>query len=143
MKKKKEQIIDLLKDSALIFTFIILLLYTLGTIISKGSARFIPTISTVWLTFMMSLLLSLANRLLKIRAIHPLLRVLIHLVACFAVYFVTVLLSGNYLDDGKSTVVAVFVFAVIYILCLPYIVYKLKVNKKKTADKEKYNPKFR
>lgn len=130
---------DILKNGCCIFTGVTLLFYSVGGIISGADRAYIPSLKTVWLFFAFSLLLSFANELLRLERLNAALRLAVHFVSCLALYFITVIVCGGYIKNGSQTLVALFLFLIVYIA---FAVIYLLLSGRKKKPKKKYKSQF-
>ena len=134
-----KKITDILKNGCSIFAAITLIFYSVGGIISGVDREYIPSLKIIWLFFAFSVLLSFANEILRAERLNGALRIAIHFAACFALYFITVIVCGGYIKNGSQTLVALFLFLVLYIVFA--VIYSILSSRKK-KPKKKYKSQF-
>ncbi|MDD6094811.1 MAG: DUF3021 family protein [Clostridia bacterium] len=132
-------ITDIIKNGCCIFTMITLLFYSVGGIISGSEQEFIPSLKFIWLFFVFSLLLAAANIILKSKKINTAAKLAIHFAASAAVYFVTVVVCGGYINNGAQTVIALSLFLVLYLIFA--VVYLIATRKR--CEPKKYEKMFK
>ena len=134
-----KKLLDILKNGSVIFTVITLIFYSAGGIISGSNKEFIPSLLHIWLFFLFSVLLALANSILRVEKMNKAARLGLHFIAAFAVYFVTVIICGGYIGNGAQTLIAITVFLVLYLVFA--IIFLLSGGKKK--EDRKYESMFK
>lgn len=139
--------IDYLKKiisrGCVIFTVVTLISYSVGAALSNSEKSFIPNIKFIWLFFVFSLLLAAANQILSAKKIGLDVRMLIHFAVCAALYFVCVVLCGGYISNGAQTLIAMALFALVYVICGTVCAIVIHRKEKKLDNSKEYVSQFR
>ena len=122
-----------LRSGCVIFTIISLLFFSLG---ASLAAR-------LWMFFLFSVLLAAANKILSAEKLALPLRMLIHFAASLAIYFVTVILFGDYISNSSQVLVALVLFLAVYLVCAVFIVINLRRKKRRAGEKNGYVSQFK
>ena len=128
------KLLDIVKSGCLIFTIITLVFYTFWYAVNKGTLGNL-TINFIWMFFAFSLLVSFVNTLLYNKKMHLLVRFAIHFVCTAAAYFVCVIAACGFIENGSQTLVAFFVFVVVYVISA--VIAGIYISKKEKANKDK------
>lgn len=96
------------------YTVLITAAYFLGTSVN---AAWLPTAPTVVSLLVFSLWLGLSREFLSSDLLTAPIRVVLHFLATFLVYFLTFLTLGGYLKNGGSLFTAAAVYVFVYAVC--------------------------
>lgn len=124
--------------TSLYFTVVTLLLYICGTLLDHDNTNMIPTLRTELIILGFSLVVSLANIILRIKKLHVSLKILLHYAATAAGFFVLfIVASGN---NPKTGVAIVFMLAytVVYALICGSVLAVRSAKKKSAIEKSDY-----
>ena len=141
-RTKKTVFTGILSRTCCIFTPVILLLYSLGALVSNSEKSFIPTLSTVYIIFVISLAVSISSLLygnpkLSFAAAHA---INFFLFGIFY-YFVVVVMRNN-ASDGGYTLVAMVLYIIIFATATFCIVGARASKTKKINEITNYESKF-
>lgn len=145
MKKqtKKGTFFDTVKNGCTAFSVITLLLYSIGALISSGTEKqFVPNVKFIWLFFIFSLLLAFANKILFMQKLSVAVRMIIHFAASFALYFITVVVCGGYIKNGKTAFISIIIFIVLYVIFGIATAVILSKKEAKKQENKKYEKQF-
>ena len=136
---------EILRSGCVIFSIISLAFFTAGAAMAAANtaANSDINVKSLWMFFLFSVLLAAANRILRIDSVHAALRLLIHFAASTAIYFVTVVLFGDYISSGSQVLVAMTLFLVIYLVSAVFILIWMGRRKRKASDKKEYVSQFK
>lgn len=146
MKAEKNTPFDKLKAviarACCIFTPVTLLLYSIGALLGNSEKSFIPTVSTVYIIFIIALAASLSMLLYKnpkmsFAAAHT----LNFFLFAFFYYFIVVVMRKS-ASDGGYTIVAMVLYVLVYLLVTLCVLGVKGVKKKKINDMKDYESKF-
>lgn len=126
-----------IKNGCFIFTLITVISYTFGMIISTSERSFISSLTSIYLFLILSICLAFANRILTNKKMNVALRLIIHFFITGLLFFAVIVLGGGYSESGFATLIAMAVFAVIYLIfALIFGIISAKKEKKANAKKE-------
>ena len=136
---------EILRSGCVIFSIISLAFFTAGAAMAAANtaANSDINVKSLWMFFLFSVLLAAANRILRIDSVHAALRLLIHFAASAAIYFVTVVLFGDYISSGSQVLVAMTLFLVIYLVSAVFILIWMGRRKRKASDRKEYVSQFK
>lgn len=118
LKKKSTVLINMLKNSCVTFTVIVLALYSAGMAFSTEEQKWIPTFTMVWMVLVFSLMLNLAGLLMKIERLNLAVRVILHYITIAVVFYIVFLLWGGYGDKGSLIIGLMLIFTVVYAVAM-------------------------
>lgn len=140
--KKSNLLTEIIKNGCVIFTVITIAAYTVGYALSSESNQFIPTLSWIYMFLLFSLPLAAANIILRDTRRSFTLRILFHFLTTAALYFVVVVMCGDFISSGAQTLIAMALFLIIYgIFALIYGITH-SIRSKKQNKKESYSSMF-
>ena len=130
---------DIIKNGCVIFTVIIIISYTIGMIISTETKAYIPSLKSVYIFLLFSILFSFANNLLHSRKLNNFTKLFLHFVITGALYFSVFVLGGALSQNGFMTIVLMSFYAFFYIIfAIIYLVF-IKRKESKNNDLKQYN----
>lgn len=134
-----------LRSGCVIFTIISLLFFSLGAILAARdiAANSDINVRSLWMFFLFSVLLAAANKILSAEKLALPLRMLIHFAASLAIYFVTVILFGDYISNSSQVLVALVLFLAVYLVCAVFIVINMRRKKRRAGEKNGYVSQFK
>lgn len=145
MKKQNSSkiIFDTVKNGCLIFTFITVISYILGTLLSTENKAFIPTLKWILLFLVFSVILAFANLLLKSKNFSKGICLLFHFASSATLYFVVVVLCGGFIANGSQTLIAMSLFLLIYGVFAIIYAFTGSKKKKEKNKTENYDSMFK
>lgn len=132
--------VQTIKNGCVFFTIITVISYTFGIIISSADKAYIPSLKSIYIYLVFSLLFASANKLLYNKKINLILRLVIHFVICATLFFFVIVLGGGLSGSGFATIIMMFIFTVIYLIfaCI-FGIIKSKKEAKDDSTKEYSN----
>ena len=115
--KSMHTVVKILSRACIFFTVAILLLYTVGTLISDIEHKWIPSLKTVYIVFVFSVLFSCANQLLFQAKIPSVLRLLIHYGITTLIFYILFVVWGGYDAKASSVLVILLAYTFLYAIC--------------------------
>jgi hypothetical protein len=109
----KNRLKSILVTATVYYTFISLVMYTLGSLLSNG--QMIPKLSVMYLVLLFSVVISFANQIFRSR-LGGFLKYLLHFLIVGAVYFILfITISGNG-ELGTSTLIGIGIYVFLYVI---------------------------
>lgn len=146
MKNRSDTKTNLIKAiltrTCCIFTPVIILMYSIGAIVSSNDKAFIPTLSTVLIIFAISFVVSLSVLLYKSPKLSFAAAHFINFIILGVFYYFVVVVMRNNTSSGGYTLVAMIVYIILFIFTTFCIIGTRTINKKKINDVKSYNSKF-
>ena len=125
------------KNGCVLFALITVITYTVGYIISTTDKAYIPSLKSIYLYLIFSVIFGIASEL-KIGV-----RILLHYVITAILCFLVIVAGGGMAESGFVTLITMFVFTIIY-AAAALIIYAIYSAKNKTKNnEEEYKSMFR
>ncbi len=140
--KKANVFKAILTRACCIFTPVILVLYSIGELISNAEKSFIPTFSTVAIILVFSIGIALSSTLYKLPKLSFALAHIINFFLFGIFYYFVVVVMRKMSSDGGYTLVAMVFYALIFAIVTLCIIGINGHKKKKINDMKNYESKF-
>lgn len=131
-----------IKNGCVIFTVITLISYTIGMIISTSDKAFIPSLKSIYVFLIFSILTACANRLLKNTKVNLAARLIVHFLACGLLFFMVAIVGGGFSKSGFATLIILAAFVVLYLIFAIIYAAIYKRKEKKENDQKRYSNVF-
>ncbi len=138
--KALNKIKAIILDACAIFTAITFIMCGLGTWLSDG--KLATTLQALLGFFAFSLILSCLNEVLKIKAMHISLRVLLHFIGSAVCFYGIFIKLGGFSEKESGTLVIMALFAIIYVIIALALLIIGYTRLRAKRDKEKYDAQF-
>ena len=131
------------KNGCVLFALITVITYTVGYIISTTDKAYIPSLKSIYLYLIFSVIFGIASELLRYNKLKIGVRILLHYVITAILCFLVIVAGGGMAESGFVTLITMFVFTIIY-AAAALIIYAIYSAKNKTKNnEEEYKSMFR
>jgi hypothetical protein len=138
LNKKYTILINTLKNACVMFTIVILALYSAGKAFSTDELKWIPTFTMVWMVLVFSLSVNLAGLLLRLERFNLVIRIILHYATVAVVFYFVFLLWGGFGSEGNLVIGLMFVYTVVYAVAAAVILVMKKPWKKNEQKASEY-----
>ncbi len=139
---KKFSFGKILARACCIFTPVVILLYTVGALVSNSEKSFIPTLSTVYLIMVISVAVAFSSLLYKSTKMSFAAAHFINFILFAVFYYFVVVVMRNNASNGGYTLVAMVLYVLIYAIVTLCLLGTKAHKTKKINDIRTYDSKF-
>ncbi len=133
----------ILTGACIIFTVLIFILYTAGMVISDNAHSWIPTLSSMYMLFLFSLVLSMANRLVLHTKLHAAFKLIIHYFISIIIFYILFFTWGHYEGSISTVFVILLLFTILYAIAAIIYAVIASLTSSVKNKKSEYSSQFK